>query len=83
MEFKFGTISIFELGQLISSKLKDDGIIQQSELYVYVDNEQFNKIDEDLFYRNKKSDNQEFTPSEGEININFEGVKIIIKNKTV
>lgn len=81
MEFKFGTISIFELGQLISSKLKDDGIIQQSELYVYVDNEQFNKIDEDLFYRNKKSDNQEFTPSEGEININFEGVKIIIKNK--
>lgn len=81
MEFKFGTMSIFELGQLISAKLKDDGITQQSELYIYVDKEQFKKVDEDLFYRNKKSDNQEFIPSEGEIDINFEGVKVIIKEK--
>ena len=81
MEFKFGTVSIFELGQLISAKLKDDGITQQSELYIYVDKEQFKKVDEDLFYRNKKSDNQEFIPSEGEIDINFEGVKVIIKEK--
>ena len=81
MEFKFGTMSIFELGQLISAKLKDDGITQQSKLYIYVDKEQFKKVDEDLFYRNKKSDNQEFIPSEGEIDINFEGVKVIIKEK--
>lgn len=81
MEFKFGTVSIFELGQLISAKLKDDGITQQSKLYIYVDKEQFKKVDEDLFYRNKKSDNQEFIPSEGEIDINFEGVKVIIKEK--
>lgn len=81
MEFKFGTMSIFELGQLISAKLKDDGITQQSELYIYVDKEQFKKVDEDLFYRNKKSDNQEFIPSEGEVDINFEGVKVIIKEK--
>jgi hypothetical protein len=81
MEFKFGTMSIFELGQLISTKLKNDGITQQSELYVYVDKEQFKKVDEDLFYRNKKDDNQEFTPSEGEIIINFENVKIVIKEK--
>ena len=81
MEFKFGTVSIFELGQLISAKLKDGGITQQSELYIYVDKEQFKKVDEDLFYRNKKSDNQEFIPSEGEIDINFEGVKVIIKEK--
>ena len=74
-------MSIFELGQLISAKLKDDGITQQSELYIYVDKEQFKKVDEDLFYRNKKSDNQEFIPSEGEIDINFEGVKVIIKEK--
>jgi len=82
MEFKFGTVSIFELGQLISAKLKDDGITQQSELYIYVNKEQFKKVDEDLFYRNKKSDNQEFIPSEGEIDINFEGVKVIIKEKS-
>lgn len=81
MEFKFNTISIFELGQTISEKLKNDGITHQSELYVYVDNKQFKKVDEDLFYRNKKDDNQEFIPSEGEIIINFENVKIVIKEK--
>lgn len=74
-------MSIFELGQLISARLKEDGITQQSELYVYVDKEQFKKVDEDLFYRNKKDDNQKFVPSEGEIIINFEGVKIIVKEK--
>lgn len=81
MEFKFGTMSIFELGQLISARLKEDGITRQSELYVYVDKEQFKKVDEDLFYRNKKDDSQKFVPSEGEIIINFEGVKIIVKEK--
>jgi hypothetical protein len=74
-------MSIFELGQLISARLKDDGITQQSELYVYVDKEQFKKVDEDLFYRNKKDDSQKFVPSEGKIIINFEGVKIIVKEK--
>ena len=81
MEFKFGTVSILELGQLISERLKEDGITQQSELCIYTDNEHFRKIDEDLFYRNKKDDNQEFVPSEGEIIINFELVRIIVKEK--
>ena len=79
MAFKFGTLSIYELGQLISSKLSDDGITRKSELIVHVDKEQFKKIDEDLFYRNKESEDSEFTPSEGEIIVNFENVKIIIK----
>lgn len=81
MEFKFGTMSIFELGQYISSKLKEDGITIQSELCVYVTSEEFNKIDEDLYYRNRKNESQEFIPSEGEIVINFELVKIIVKEK--
>ncbi len=79
MEFKFGTMSIFELGQFISSKLKEDGITIQSELIVYVTSEEFKKIDEDLYYRNRKDESQEFIPSEGEIDINFELVKIIVK----
>ena len=79
MEFKFGTMSIFELGQFISSKLKEDGITIQSELIVYVTSEEFKKIDEDLYYRNRKNESQEFIPSEGEIDINFELVKIIVK----
>jgi len=81
MDFKFGTMSIFELGQYISSKLKEDGITIQSELFVYVTSEEFKKIDEDLYYRNRKNESQEFIPSEGEIVINFELVKIIVKEK--
>jgi hypothetical protein len=81
MEFKLGTMSIFELGQFISSKLKEDGVTIQSELTVYVTSEEFKKIDEDLYYRNRKDESQEFIPSEGEIDINFELVKIIIKEK--
>ena len=81
MSFKFGTMSIFELGQFISSKLKEDGVTMQSELTVYVTSEEFKKIDEDLYYRNRKDESQEFIPSEGEIDINFELVKIIVKEK--
>ncbi len=81
MDFKFGTMSIFELGQMISSKLKEDGITQKSELCVYLNEEEFRRVDEDLFYRNRRGDREDFVPSEGEIDINFEGVKIIIKVK--
>lgn len=81
MEINFGTVNIFELGQLISKKLKDDGITTPSELFVYVTNKEFQKIDEDLFYRNKKDESEIFVPSENEINILFDLVKIIIKVK--
>ena len=81
MAIKFGTMNIFELGQSITAKLREDGITKQSQLIVYVDKDEFKKIDEDLFYRNKEDDSQEFVPSEGEIDINFELVKIIIKQE--
>lgn len=79
--FKFGTMSIFELGQMISSRLKEDGVAQQSKLYIYLNDEEFKRVDEDLFYRNRKDESQEFIPSEGEIDINFDNVKIIIEKK--
>ena len=81
MAFNFGAVNIFELGQLISNKLIEDGVSKQSKLYVFVNNDEFKKIDEDLFYRNKKDENEEFIPSQGEIDINFEMVKIIVKNQ--
>jgi len=81
MEFKFGTMSIFELGQMVSSKLREDGITQKSELCVYLNEEEFKKVDEDLFYRTKRGDREDFIPSEGEIDINFDGVKIIVKQR--
>ena len=80
-DFKFGTMSIFELGNMVSSKLKEDGITQQSKLYIYLNKEEFKKVDEDLFYRNRKDEKDEFIPSEGEIDINFNGVKIVIMEK--
>jgi hypothetical protein len=80
-DFKFGMTSIFELGQFISSKLQDDGIAQQSELYIHLSDEEFKKVDEDLFYRNRKDETQEFIPSDGEIDINFDNVEIIIKKR--
>ena len=82
MDFKFGTMSIFELGQMISSKLKEDGITLKSELCVYLNEDEFKRVDEDLFFRNRRGDREDFVPSEGEIDINFEGVKVIIKVKS-
>jgi len=78
--FKFGTMSIFELGQMVSSRLKEDGVAQQSKLYIYLNDEEFKRVDEDLFYRNRINAEDKFIPSEGEININFGGVMIIVKN---
>lgn len=81
MEFKFGTMSISELGQFISNKLYNDGVKKQAVLTVYVNNEEFKKVDEDLYYRNKTDENQEFVPSDGEIIVNFDNVKILIKSE--
>jgi hypothetical protein len=79
MEFNFGTANIFDLGKTISDKLVKDGIKYKSELFVYVDENDFKKIDEDLYYRNKEDDSDKFIPSDNEIIINFEMVKIIVK----
>jgi hypothetical protein len=80
-EFKFGTASIFELGQNISSKLIDDGVTIKSELSIFLNEEEFKKVDEDLFYRNRQNEDEEFIPSDSEIDINFELVRIVIKKK--
>lgn len=55
MNFKFGTLSIFEVGQMISERLKEDGVTNQAELYVYLNEDEFKRVDEDLFLRNRKS----------------------------
>lgn len=72
-------MNIFELGSTVSRILDKDGITDKAELTVYVDEEQFRKVDEDLFYRNNGEG--EFTPSEGEININFDKVVLFIRKR--
>ena len=81
MDFKFGMASIFDLGKMISSKLKEDGITEKSELVIHINKDEFKKVDEDLFYRMRRGDKEDFIPSEGEIDVNFDGLKIIIKQK--
>lgn len=81
MAFKLGTLSIFELGQFISEKLRDDGVEEQAILSIYVNEDEFKKVDEDLYYRNRKDEKQEFVPSDGEIIVNFDNVKILIKSE--
>lgn len=79
-EFNFGYISIIDLGRTISEKLSEYGV-PGCEITVYLDEENFKKVDEDLFYRNRKSEEDEFIPSEGEINVKYDEVIIIIKKK--
>jgi hypothetical protein len=74
-------MSIFELGNMVSGSLRESGITQKAELIIYLSKEEFKKVDEDLFYRTKRGDKSDFVPSEGEIDINFEGVKVIIKER--
>lgn len=81
MEFKFGSNSIIELGGVISNALKENGVVNKAELTICLNADEFRKVDEDLFYRNKKNSEQEFIPSDEEIDVNFELVKIIIKQE--
>ena len=81
MEFKFGSNSIIELGGVVSNALKENGVVNKAELTICLNADEFRKVDEDLFYRNKKDSEQEFIPSDEEIDVNFELVKIIIKQE--
>lgn len=80
-QFNFGAAYIFEMGTRLSKQLHDGGIEEQAILSVFVGKDEFKKIDEDLFYRNRKDEEEKFIPSEGEIDINFDLVKIKIKER--
>ena len=81
-DFKFGYVGIIDLGSTISEKLAEYGVGDGTTLTINLDEEEFKKVDEDLFYRNRKSEEDEFIPSEGEIDIKYDSVRIIIKKKT-
>lgn len=80
-EFKLGALNIFELGNEVSRKLHDYGVKEISELHITVDKDNFKKIDEDLYYRLVKEENGKYVPSEGEINVGFNNLKIVIREK--
>jgi hypothetical protein len=80
-DFNLSSMSIFSLGSVLSETLTEYGVKEKADLVIYLNDEEFKMVDEDLFYRNRKDDKEEFVPSEGEIDINFELAKIIIKKK--
>ena len=63
--------------------MKEDGIEDTAELNIFLNKDEFKRVDEDLFYRMREDESQEFIPSEGEIIINFDKVKINIKEKSM
>ena len=75
-------MSIFSIGSVLSETLAEYGVKYKADLIVYLDDNEFKMVDEDLFYRNRKDEKEEFVPSDGEIDINFEGVNITIKKKS-
>ncbi len=81
MEFRLNTFNIHELMLVVCDKLKELGVTNKASLLIYVTKEQLKKIDEDLFYRNRKSDDEEFIPSEGEIYVNFDNLTVIIREE--
>ena len=81
-DFKFGYVGIIDLGSVLSEKLAEYGVGNETTITINLNEEEFKKVDEDLFYRNRKSEEDEFIPSEGEIDIKYDSVRIIIKKKT-
>ena len=80
-DFNLSSMSIFSLGSVLSETLTEYGVKEKADLVIYLNDEEFKMVDEDLFYRNRKDEKEEFIPSEGEIDITFEGVNITIKKK--
>ena len=62
MELKLTSYNIADLGSMLSDKLYELGITD-STLVIKLPSKEFKKVDEDLFYRNRKSDDEEYIPS--------------------
>lgn len=76
--FNFNTANIYELCEEIVKRLNKDGITNDVTLTIPLEKDKFKKVDEDLFYRMRENDNDEFIPSEGKINVRVENVVLII-----
>jgi hypothetical protein len=69
-------MKIFELGEYIAKFLNENGLRKENDLVIKVTKEELNKIDEDLYYRNKP-EGKEFTPSDNDVIVKFENLNII------
>jgi len=53
---KLSSNKIFELGEYITKFLRENGVEKESDLLIRVDKSDLKKIDEDLYYRNRKNE---------------------------
>lgn len=75
------TNKLSELGNYISEYMRELNI-EKSELHINVDEKSFKKIDEDLYFRlNETNKENDYIPSENEINISFQNILIKIKKE--
>jgi hypothetical protein len=83
-DLKLTAYNIYELGKVISEKLRADGVYSSGNtLSITVDKESFSKIDEDLFYRlNENKDGNEFVPSDNVIIVKFDNLTMNIRKST-
>lgn len=77
-KFNFSTAKIYELCEELVKNLNKNGITDDVTLTIPLAKERFKKVDEDLFYRMRENENEEFIPSQGEINVRVENVVLII-----
>jgi hypothetical protein len=82
-DFNFSAYNIYEIGESISNELSKDGVNIDNKLTIKVNQENFKKIDEDLFYRLNpdKDERGEFIPSDSMIEIKFENLSIVIEKE--
>lgn len=79
-EKQLGFFEIIELGQTVEKHLIQCSNKEKNELKIYVDEESFKKIDEDMYYR-QFPDGKDFVPSDDIILINFDYLTISIVRK--
>lgn len=73
--------TIITLGNNISEILYKANVKSENVLNIKVDPLSFKKIDEDLYYRGNENNDNEFQPSDNEINIKFSNLMIIIEKE--
>lgn len=73
------TMNIMAAADALLSKMNELGIMERCSLSFTVGAEDFNKIDEDLYYRLREDDTKdEYVPSEESVRIEYGSIDITI-----
>lgn len=80
-EFRMDSMSIAEIAYNLGNSLYDRGV-SYCELRIPLNARDFEKVDEDLFYRNRgEGSTEQFTPSDSEIDVKVGIVRVIFIKK--